>query len=366
MVSGLLVSLLLGCSDGTGPTGELAITAEGRLERGAIVSVSASLRGAVVPDSSVAWSSEPTGAVEFLAPGRARLLTPGEVTIRASARGEEGAIRLVVATPPAVVFDMLRDGNRDIYRVALDGRDTARITTHPGDDRSPTTAGGAIVFVSYRDGNGELYRVSLEGGTPVRLTRTPSNEADPALSRDGQRLAFTRSSGDAPKLWLANADGSEANRVTRDFGFAGGIEASPSWSPDADRLAFVSTAEGAADVFIYDVSDSSLSRLPGGSGFSAKVEPAWSPGGELVAFAGDRAGNTELYLVNIQTGVLTRLTDREGTDAQPGWVLDGRLVYSAWIDGMPELRWLDPTDPAQAHPIPVGSGEPQRPAPALR
>src|SRR3989441_4332489 len=59
-----------------------------------------------------------------------------------------------VAAPPAIVFDWLRNGNRDIYRAALDGTDTLRLTSDPGDDQHPTERAGTVVFTSYRDGNG--------------------------------------------------------------------------------------------------------------------------------------------------------------------------------------------------------------------
>jgi len=66
----------------------------------------------------------------------------------------------------------LRNGNRDIYRAALDGKDTVRLTSDPGDDQHPTERAGTVVFTSYRDGNGELYAVPSIGGGEQRLTTT--------------------------------------------------------------------------------------------------------------------------------------------------------------------------------------------------
>src|SRR2546430_7036223 len=89
-----------------------------------------------------------------------------------------------VAAPPVIVFDWLRNGNRDIYRAALDGKDTLRLTSDPGDDQHPTERAGIVVFTSYRDGNGELYAVPSTGGAERRLTNPPANETQPALSPD--------------------------------------------------------------------------------------------------------------------------------------------------------------------------------------
>src|SRR6267378_1774821 len=105
------------------------------------------------------------------------------------------------AAPPAIVFDWLRDGNRDIYRAGLDGKDTVRLTSDPGDDQHPTERAGIVVFTSYRDGNGELYSVAATGGgAERRLTTTTANEIQPALSPDGRQIAYLSDLSGVPKL----------------------------------------------------------------------------------------------------------------------------------------------------------------------
>jgi TolB protein len=216
------------------------------------------------------------------------------------------------------------------------------------------------VFVSYRDGNGELYAVPLAGGEATRLTATAAAEADPALSPDGH-LAYTRSDGGVAKLWLATANGSSAARATAGFGFGGSIEAGPFWAPGGDRVVFVSTSAGSADLFTYHRAAGTFSALVPDSASRAEVEPVWSPDGKWIAFATDRPGDTEIYRVDVATGALERLTRRSGTDAQPAWTADGRLVFLAWMDGVPRLQWLDPLVPGTVVTIDVGPGTPGRP-----
>ncbi len=355
------VNMVVACGEATGPE-DLVIGIEGRLERSAVVSLSATFEGRVLADSEVSWTAEPAGAVSFLAGDSAALRQSGQVTLSAHATVASGALTFEVAVPPTIVFDLLHDGNRDIYRAALDGQDLVRLTTHSGDDSDPTAVGDGVVFVSYRDGNGELYVTSLRGGPPTRLTSTDVAEAGPALSRDGGWLAYTRSDGGVPKLWVGRSDGSAAVRVTETFGFAGSIEASPSWAPLGDRLAFVSTSEGTADLFTYSVPTGDFSALVPDSGSRAEVEPAWSLDGAWVAFVTDRTGDTEVHMLEVATGELSQLTDRPGSDGHPTWVPDGRLVYVAWTDGTPHLRWLDPQAPDVIHDINIGPGEPRHPA----
>jgi TolB protein len=208
--------------------------------------------------------------------------------------------------------------------------------------------------VSYRDGNGELYSVPLAGGAETRLTRTGPQEADPALSPDGKRLAYTNAATGVPKLWTAAADASGAAHATTGFGFAGSLEASPSWAPDGERLVFVSTTQGTADLFLYTRTSGAITPLLGTD--APEVEPAWSPDGEWIAFTSARAGQTDIFRLRVGTGEVEQLTNRQETDARPAWLADGRMVYIAWVDNVPRLRWLDPVDPAMVHEVPLGGG----------
>src|SRR5437660_4595494 len=222
-----------------------------------------------------------------------------------------------VAAPPAIVFDWLRNGNRDIYRATLDGMDTLRLTSDPGDDQYPTERAGSVVFTSYRDGNGELYAVPSTGGAERRLTTTPANETQPALSPDGRHIAYLSDASGVPKLWMCAADGTNPEPLTTGFGFAGSIEASPSWAPAGDRLVFVSTANGHAGLFILTLGAGAPTALVADS--STAVEPSWSADGALVAFASTRAGEapTSTPSTSRATRSFSRLTARRPTGNLP-------------------------------------------------
>lgn len=265
------------------------------------------------------------------------------------------------ARQPALVFDWLRGGNREIYAAGADGSDTVRLSQDPGDDEYPTAAGEVVVFTSYRDGNGELYSVPVTGGAQRRLTTSPANETDAALSPDGSRLAFVSDESGTPKLWMSAADGSGAAPLTTNFGFPGSPEVSPAWAPAGDRLAFVSTVNGSADIFVL-VPGSTPTPLV--TGPSADVEPAWSPDGGRIAFASDRDGDTELYVLTIG-GEPSRLTRRAGIDAQPAWLDDRTLAYAAWVDGTPRLRVMDATGAGEGRDLIAGGNGPAQHAAAI-
>ena len=355
----VLLAAATACDNGgpsqLGPS--VVLTAEGRLERGSTVTFGATLEGAVIPPAEVALTFIPANAAEVTGPGQVRLLRDGSVEVRATSRGRTGTTRLTVAMPPIVVFDMMVSGNRDLYKIALDGGDFTRLTEHSGDDRDPTAAAGRIVFTSYRAGNAELYAVPLAGGTETRLTTTPGGESSPALSRDGQRLAYSYDGTGIAKLWTASGTATGAAPAAPSFGYDGSVDSSPTWAPDGNRLAFMSTASGSAD--IWQLSLGGQPTLLSGTS-APDVDPAWSSDGQYVSFVSTRDGTPELYLFTVATGQVSRLTTRAGTEGDAAWTSDGRLVFLEFAGNeVTALRWMDPTQPGTVNAIAV-PGNPRR------
>jgi Tol biopolymer transport system component len=363
----LALTLLLAACDGGGGTdagNPLTLTVEGRLERGSVVTVAASANGAAIDPSTVQLAFTPADGAQALGGGQVRLLRAGALSITATAPQRVGTKQLTVEAPPVVVFDRMDAGNRDIWRVDLDGQSLTRLTTNLGDDQDPTVAQRRVVFVSYRGGNANLFSIPLGGGAETQLTTTAGNETTPALSRDGERLAYSFDTGDVSKVWVANGNASGAARLTSGFGFGGSVETTPTWGPSGNRVIFVATALGTADLF--RVEPPTAPALAAG-GTAPEVEPAWSPDGESVVFTSNRgsggSGPTDLYLLRLSDGAITRLTQTPVTEIQPAWTPDGtRIVYTEATGGVTRIRWLDPANPGTSFPIETGAGSAQRPA----
>jgi hypothetical protein len=262
---------------------------------------------------------------------------------------------------PLLVYDLATGGNRDVWRMALDGSDPVRLTTHTGDDRNPTAARGKVVFATFRNGKPDLYSVPLAGGAETRLTATSTiSEGDPALSWDGTRLAYTSDVAiGVAKVWKASVDLTGAARATpASFGSEAEPEAAPAWSPFGTRLALVGTDNGSADV--YDLALGGFPALLRG-GTTAEVDPAWSPDGTRLVYTSNATGAGDLYMLRLSDGQVTRLTSGPQAESYATWTPNGRIVYLAFLSGgATELRWLNPDLPGSGGSIPA-AGAPSRP-----
>jgi hypothetical protein len=351
------IAAVIGCggdNDGTGPTGGLVTV--GRLERGSTIRV-VTHDGVTAADSNVTNVTVTPAIAGAVTGSEVLLLQIGSVTV--SARTSDGrtvSTTFDVAIPPTVYFDAVAAGNRDIYSVSLDGRELMRRTMSPGDDAQPTVVAAAIVFVSTRDGNGELYSMpTTVGAVEQRLTTTAANESQPAFAAGGALLAYVSDASGAPRVYVALTPLVNSVRLTAaSFGFGGSIEASPTWSPTRDRIALVSTANGGANLFIASAAAGGTPTPVAGSGNGqTDVEPAWSPDGNHIAFASTRAGTTQIFLLDLRTGAFSQLTNDASPAGQPGWLADGRLVFTRFDAGGSTLWWVDPAVSAPPTQIPT-------------
>ncbi|MFJ1883818.1 S9 family peptidase [Streptomyces sp. NPDC088137] len=217
----------------------------------------------------------------------------------------------------------------------------------------------------------DLYRFEIPG--------------DPALSPDGERVAYTLATQDAGNdrvirsIWEVRAGGGPARRLTH-----GPADTAPRWSPDGARLAFLRagrlhllSADGGEAVPI-----TTPDRCPAGVGV-----PVWSPDGTRIAFAApetrradsapvvidalgwkaDGAGligsvRTQLFVVDVESGEVVQLTREDRHVGSPSWSPDGtRLAYPAQTG--PDSAAFGPS---AAHVVEVGTEapEPRRIGPA--
>ena len=108
----------------------------------------------------------------------------------------------------------------DIYLVDLEVRGgrlqlgtPLNITDRDGYDNQPsfTADGRSVLYTSIReDGQADIYRYEIEGRETVRVTRTAESEYSPTHTPDGRGISVVRVEPDSTqRLWRFGHDGGE-------------------------------------------------------------------------------------------------------------------------------------------------------------
>ncbi len=239
--------------------------------------------------------------------------------------------------------------NRDVWVADWDGRD-AKQATRGGINLLPALGpDGALGYTSYAQGEPNLYIRQPDGDTVRLKTAEGQMATGVAFSPDGKRIAYSLAEGESAQIWVANADGGGAKRLT-DTRF--GINSSPSWSPDGKRLAFVSNRGGSPQVYMMNADGSGVRRLTFQGNYNQT--PDWSPRGDLIAFtARDERNAFDLFTVNVETGKVTRLTQDQANNEEPSFSPNGRLIlFTSTRTGTPQL-FVMTADGNNQLPLPV-------------
>ena len=162
--------------------------------------------------------------------------------------------------------------------------------------------------------------VRAPGGKARRLTDGAVNEFSPSWAPDGRWLAFRVNPprGDEGDIWRMRRDGSGRRNLTRSPGVA---DWSPAVSPDGRLIAFMSSREGTHELWVMDAGGGDARRLTRAEELSEY--PSWSPDGRWLAFGANRAGGFEIARIAAEGGEETNLTAHPGRDQWPAVSPDG-------------------------------------------
>jgi len=274
----------------------------------------------------VVWPIRVIAAGLKLSAARLGVPLARRVPLRASFADEAGAV-----IGPATGVSWASD-NPAVATVAEDGTVTtaayghARITaTAPGGRRAVAEVfvQGEIVVASSRSGRLQLYAAERANLAQLRkVTDDTATATEPAFSPDGSHIAFTSTRDGQPEVYVMDADGSNAARLTN----SPGLDGDPSFTADGQAVVFHSQRTGHRQIYLQPITSSvavPLTQEP-----ADNSQPSMSPDGEVIAFVSNRDGNNHIWLM-AKDGTNQRPFTRgpQGKESVPHFLRDGTLAY---------------------------------------
>jgi Tol biopolymer transport system component len=146
-----------------------------------------------------------------------------------------------------------------------------------------------------------------------RLTQLAGAELAPALSPDGQILAFVKRTEGKQDIWIQRTGGQNPTNLTS------GCDKdsySPAFSPDGNLIAYGSLC-GGGGLFVMGATGENTRRLA-----DVGSDPAWSPDGKEIVFNTEtgwapsgRATTSELWVADVATGKTRKIFDGDAVQA---------------------------------------------------
>jgi Tol biopolymer transport system component len=238
-------------------------------------------------------------------------------------------------------------------------------TSFPGREDQPALSpdGNQVAFVwdGEKNDNPDIYVKSVRGEIPLRITSDPAIDVLPAWSPDGQTIAFVRITEGRFSLHTVPSIGSGAERKLMPLSRHPG---KISWSPDGRFIAMSDTDRGqeVAGVFLFSLETGERQRLTSPPNqIPGDLCPTFSPDGQYLAFMRVTSDITgDLYLRN-SAGDVQQLTSDgrlrlydQGVIGGLTWTPDSQtIIYSSETGGSPSL-WKVSKSGGTPERLPVG------------
>ncbi|GAA3764950.1 DPP IV N-terminal domain-containing protein [Terriglobus aquaticus] len=231
-------------------------------------------------------------------------------------------------------------GTKEVWAMDYDGANPHAITHLGSIALSPRVSpdNSRVAFSTISNAGNQIRMYSLLLGRMVNFSQTGDLNITPAWSSTGQ-LAWASSRSGNPEIYVGDASGNGARRVTN----SRGSNSSPTWNPKTgSQIAFISSRTGLPQLYIMDADGANVQRMTDG-GYATSV--SWSPNGQFLAFAWNRKygpgapGGQDIYVMDIASKRWVQLTNGIGRCDFPTWSPDGRHIAFAVGSGPRGQIW---------------------------
>ena len=207
-------------------------------------------------------------------------------------------------------------GTPNLWRVSIKKPEPKRLELGAYGVRPDVSRSGNRLVYFRLNNDSDIWKFE-RGSGPAVVASSSVLDTDAQLSPDATRIVLaSERSGTSRDLWITNADGTGAKRLT----YAGG-EGTPRWSPDGRWVAYdARAANGKFGTYVIEAAGGSPRQLTDDG-----VVPNWSRDGKWVYFASTRSGTTQVWRVPPAGGDAQQVTQHGGRSVWESW--DGTTLY---------------------------------------
>ncbi len=242
--------------------------------------------------------------------------------------------------------------NPDLYIKSVSGRTHTQLTKDPGRDIMPAISpdGQYVAFSSDRHGDFNIYVLSMDGGQPMQITDSSDHELHPSFSPDGRQLVYCREASHSGRweMWVVDLE----TRMQTFLAYGLFPEWNPAPAPSrivfqrprerGDWLFSVWTLEIVKGEAMHETEIISASN-------AATMHPTWSPDGKRIAFVtmvdpieqSSEPQQSDIYVINRDGTGRTNLTNGQSFNLYPVWSTDGSVFFTSDRTGNPNIYALN-------------------------
>ena len=193
-----------------------------------------------------------------------------------------------------------------------------------------------IAYVTKRGQRYTLWVADADGENAQSALASPEPIISPAWSPNGAQLAYVSFESRKPVIY-AHDVASGKRRLLANFR---GSNSAPAWSADGRQIVATLSRDGGSQLYIMDANGSEPRRLTQSS--SIDTEPACSPDGKSIYFVSDRGGAPQIYRMGVAGGNAERVTFTGGYNISPALSPDGKyLAYISRLGGAFKLQVME-------------------------
>ncbi|HJS04249.1 MAG TPA: Tol-Pal system beta propeller repeat protein TolB [Variovorax sp.] len=189
------------------------------------------------------------------------------------------------------------------------------------------TKGGTRYSLWVADADGENAQAALASPEPI---------ISPVWSANGGQLAYVSFESRKPVVYVHTV-ASGQRRLVANFK---GSNSAPAWAPDGNTLAVTLSRDGGSQLFTIPSGGGEPRRLTQSN--SIDTEPVYSADGSTIYFVSDRGGAPQIYKMSAGGGNPTRVTFSGTYNISPSISADGRwLAYISRVGGAFKLHVME-------------------------